>query len=119
LLHFPGTTPEKFIQKDSTGKSPYDKFRERLATILNTDKENAKMISVRRGVVWRSMSRTSPQQGSTEQNICECLTTQLNITYPGFVFHNNSIHLANPEKKMYGVWEAFYDKYINLCAGIL
>ena len=45
-MHFPGTTPEKFIQKDSTGKSPYDKFRERLATILNTDKENAKMISV-------------------------------------------------------------------------
>ena len=51
-------------------------------------------IHLYRGVVWRSMSRTSPQQGSTEQNICECLTTQLNITYPGFVFHNNSIHLC-------------------------
>ena len=46
MLHFPGTTPEKFIQKDSTGKSPYDKFCERLATSLNTDKENVEMISV-------------------------------------------------------------------------
>ena len=46
MLHFPGTTPEKFIQKDSTGKSPYDQFRERLATSLNTDKENVEMISV-------------------------------------------------------------------------
>ena len=46
IINFLGTTPEDFIKPDSTGKSPYSRFRERLSDKLGTAVENVEIISI-------------------------------------------------------------------------